>query len=54
MYYLQIIVVVGDQKNPDDIKNIVEKAIEHFGQIDILVRSASYDHYKLLVLSELI
>jgi 3-oxoacyl-[acyl-carrier protein] reductase len=36
----QAIAAAGDVTQPDDVKNVVKKTIEQFGQVDILVNNA--------------
>ena len=38
---IQVLTIKGDVNNEEDVKNIVESTIQHFGQIDILVRIES-------------
>jgi 3-oxoacyl-[acyl-carrier protein] reductase len=51
---IQALSIKGDVSNLDDVKNIVNTAIEHFGKIDILVNNAGiYGPIGLLVDNDL-
>jgi len=45
-----VIVTKGDVRNPDDVKEMVDKAVETFGSIDILVNNAGITKDKPLAM----
>jgi len=45
-----VIVTKGDVRNPDDVKEMVDKAVEAFGSIDILVNNAGITKDKPLAM----
>jgi len=48
-----VIVTKGDVRNPDDVKEMVDKAVEAFGRIDILVNNAGITKDKPLAMMSL-
>ncbi|HHW47124.1 MAG TPA: 3-oxoacyl-[acyl-carrier-protein] reductase [Clostridiaceae bacterium] len=48
-----VIVTKGDVRNPDDVKEMVDKAVEAFGSIDILVNNAGITKDKPLAMMSL-
>ena len=47
------IILKGDVSNENDVKGMIDKAIKHFGRIDVLVNNAGVSVVKLLTDTEL-